>query len=385
MPHEVTGILRDMVRQPSTYPPGDTSALCAWLASELRACGYEVRVLSRTPGLDNVVARLAAKSGDKSPVLAFNCHVDTVAPGEGWITDPYALTPAAGGMLAGLGAVNCKGTAATHLWLAREIARVGGPLAGSVVFSFVGDEERLGPDGTQYLAERGVLAPDMLVMAAPTANKLIVEERGVLWAELKTRGRAAHAGDPDAGDSAIARMLRMLAHLSRDMGRHLEGRKEASHRSTINVGTIAGGVNTNVVPERCSATIDRRLLPQSETVSGALEELRASLRGAGEPEALWSLELITGTDGFRMSPGQPLVAAFSAAVREATGEDACFVTPVGASDARFLAAGGAQIVIFGPGDDRQGHAANESMNEAQLVAACAIQRGVARRVLGLAS
>jgi acetylornithine deacetylase/succinyl-diaminopimelate desuccinylase-like protein len=225
----------------------------------------------------------------------------------------------------------------------------------------------------------------MLVVAAPTANKLIVEERGVMWAELKTTGRAAHAGDPDAGDNAIARMLRLLAHLGADMAARLAGRSEGSHRSTISVGTIAGGVNTNVVPERCSATIDRRLLPQSETVEGALAELRQSLIGAGEAEACWSLKLITGTNGFRMSPTQPLVAAFSEAVREATGGDAAFVTPIGASDARFLASGGAQIVIFGPGDDRQGHAANESMDEAQLLAACAIQRSVAHRVLGLAS
>lgn len=381
MPHEVTGILQDLVRRPSTYPPGDTSAPCAWLASQLRACGYDVRTFSRAAGIDNVVARMGAGA----PVLAFNCHIDTVSPGEGWATDPYALTAKPGGMLSGLGAVNCKGTAATQLWLAREIARRGGPLKGSVVFSFVGDEERLGPDGTQYLAECGALAPDMLVMAAPTGNKLIVEERGVMWAELKTTGRAAHAGDPDAGDNAIARMMRLLAHLSHDMSQRLLGRSEASHRSTLNIGTIAGGANTNVVPDRCVATLDRRLLPQSETVAGALEELRMSLRGAGEPETLWSLKLITGTNGFRMSPEQALVAAFRQAVQDATGQAAVFVTPIGASDARFLAAGGAQIVIFGPGDDRQGHAANETMDEMQLLDACAIQRGVVERVVGLAA
>ena len=381
MPHEVTGILQDLVRRPSTYPPGDTSAPCAWLCTQLEACGYAVRTLSRTPGVDNVVAQM----GPGAPVLAFNCHLDTVAPGEGWTSDPFTLSEKPDGMLSGLGAVNCKGTAATQLWLAREIARRGGPLKGSVVFSFVGDEERLGPDGTQYLADCGALAPDMLVMAAPTGNKLIVEERGVMWAELKTLGRAAHAGDPDAGDNAIARMMRLLARLSHDMSKRLDGRIESSHRSTLNIGTIVGGTNTNVVPERCTATLDRRLLPQSETVSGALEELRASLKGAGEDNAMWSLELITGTNGFRMSPDQALVAAFSQAVQETTGNAAAFVTPIGASDARFLAAGGAQIVIFGPGDDRQGHTANEAMNETQLLEACAIQRGVVERILGLAA
>jgi acetylornithine deacetylase/succinyl-diaminopimelate desuccinylase-like protein len=56
--------------------------------------------------------------------------------------------------------------------------------------------------------------------------------------------------------------------------------------------------------------------------------------------------------------------------------------PVGASDARFLSDSGAQIVIFGPGDDRQGHSANETVLESELEAACAIQYAVVRRLLG---
>jgi acetylornithine deacetylase/succinyl-diaminopimelate desuccinylase-like protein len=94
---------------------------------------------------------------------------------------------------------------------------------------------------------------------------------------------------------------------------------------------------------------------------------------------------MTGTNGFRMSPEQPLVAAFGAAVRRASGRAPEFRVPVGASDARFLSDSGAQIVIFGPGDDRQGHAANEAIDEAELMSACEIQLEVVRELLGLPS
>ena len=251
------------------------------------------------------------------------------------------------------------------------------------MFSFVGDEERLGPDGTQFLADAGLFKPDMLVMAAPTSNTLMVEERGVLWASLVTHGRAAHAGDPAAGDSAIARMLRLLAALERGLARALADRTLGTHRSTLNVGTIAGGSNTNVVPSRCEATLDRRLLPGEEHIDGAMVEMQEILAAAGEPPGTWELARITGTNGFRMSPDQPLVAAFAAAVRAVTGEAAQFRTPVGASDARFLADSGAQIVVFGPGDDREGHAANESVDEHALIDACAIQWQVVRDLLGV--
>ena len=376
--HEVTQLLAELVARPSITPPGSTSAISAFIADELGATGFTVGTHARASGVDNVVARL----GEGAPILAFNSHVDTVAPGSGWVTDPYLLSPKGEGRYAGLGAVNCKGSAATQLWVARAVARAGGPVRGTLVLSFVGDEERLGPDGTQYLAEAGLLKPDMLVMAAPTSNTLMVEERGVLWARLTASGRAAHAGDPAAGDSAILRMTRLITHLQREMAGRLTGRTHGAHRSTLNIGTIAGGANTNVVPDHCAITLDRRLLPQDESIEPAMLELRQILEDAGEPAGSWLLERITGTNGFCMSPEQPLVRAFGGAVLTATGRAAEFRVPVGASDARFLSDSGAQIVIFGPGDDRQGHAANETVDESALVEACAIQHEVVRELLG---
>jgi len=376
--HEVTRLLAELVARSSITPPGDTSAVCAFIAQTLREAGYSVGVHARSAGVDNVVASM----GSGAPVLAFNSHIDTVAPDTGWNTDPFTLMATGGGRYAGLGAVNCKGSAATQLWLAQQVAAAGGPVRGTLVFTFAGDEERLGPDGTQYLAEAGLFKPDMLVMAAPTSNTLMVEERGVLWARLTTRGRAAHAGDPTAGDNAIERMARLLAHLRSVLGARLVTRTLGAHHSTLNVGTISGGANTNVVPALCTVTLDRRLLPRDENITSAMEEMREVLASAAEPVGSWQLERMNGTNGFRMSPDQPLVAAFATAVQKATGRAAEFRVPVGASDARFLSDSGAQIVIFGPGDDRQGHAANETIDETELLGACEIQREVVRELLG---
>ncbi len=378
---EVTQLLTELVARPSTTPPGSTTAICGFIAATLRDAGYAVEIHSRAPGVDNVVARI----GSGAPVLAFNSHVDTVAPGSGWTSDPYLLTALPGGRHAGLGAVNCKGSAAAQLWVAQAVARAGGPARGSLVFSFAGDEERLGPDGTQFLAEAGYLKPDLLVMAAPTSNTLMVEERGVLWARLTSHGHAAHAGDPSAGDNAIARMARLLTCLERFASDRLTHRRLGAHQSTLNIGTISGGANTNVVPDHCMVTLDRRLLPKEENIDGAMEELRNTLAAAAEPAASWQLERITGTNGFRMSPDQPLVRAFGAAVHKVSGRPPEFRVPVGASDARFLSDSGAQIVIFGPGDDREGHAANETVDASALQAACDIQLEVVRELLGLSA
>ena len=146
--------------------------------------------------------------------MALNCHIDTVDVGEraDWHTDPFKAKLQSG-MIYGLGANNCKGSTALHIWLGEEIMRAGGPKQGEIVFAFTGDEERLGPEGMAYLRELGALKPDILLAGGPTENNLIIEERGVSWVRITATSRAAHGGDPAAGDNAILRMIRLVEHL----------------------------------------------------------------------------------------------------------------------------------------------------------------------------
>lgn len=115
---------------------------------------------------------------------------------------------------------------AVQLWLAEEIARRGGPRRGTVTFTFVADEENLGPHGMAFLRQAGHVRPDVLILGAQTENQMIVAERGVLWARVATTGRAAHAGNPAAGDSAILRLARLLAALEANLVPALDARRD---------------------------------------------------------------------------------------------------------------------------------------------------------------
>jgi acetylornithine deacetylase/succinyl-diaminopimelate desuccinylase family protein len=312
----------------------------------------------------------------------FNAHADTVGVGERamWRTDPHKAA-VKDGLVFGLGAGNCKGSMAVQLWLAEEIARAGGPKRGTATFTFVGDEETLGPDGMAYLRERG-LKPDMLVLGAQTENQLITAERGVLWVALETRGKAAHAGAPDKGDNAILRMLRVVGRIQGTLDQRLAGRRDGAMASTINVGMIRGGHNTNVVPSACRVEIDRRLLP-GETVDAAYAEIEALVRDAQEPADSVAIERLRGTNGFRAPVDGALVQAFAGAIQAASGKPPQFLNATGVSDGRYFADDGIEIVNFGPGSGDQGHAANESVPVDQMVAAAHIQRDLVARLLGL--
>ena len=143
------------------------------------------------------------------------------------------------------------------------------------------------------------------MLGSPTENQLIVEERGILWLEIESAGRAAHGGDPTAGDNAILRMMRLLERLSAEMTPTLAARRRGEKVSTMNIGTLHGGENPNVVPDRCTARIDRRLLPD-EPVEAAVAEMEAVLAGAGEPEGSYTVRRLVGTDGFSAPLRRPL-------------------------------------------------------------------------------
>jgi succinyl-diaminopimelate desuccinylase len=377
---QVMNLLSRLVAIPSCYPPGDTRDVCAFIAQALSGWGYTTRILSREPTIANVVATM----GEGRPQLAFNCHIDTVGVEDAaaWQSDPFAVD-VRHGRVYGVGANNCKGPAASQLWVAERIARRGGPAAGSVVFTFVGDEEALGPNGTAFLRDEKHIAPDMLVVGAQTENSLITRERGVTWIEVVAYGKAAHAGQPAGGDNAIMRMARLLYHLETSLSPVLAARGADGLQSTLNVGTIRGGTNINVVPSHCAAAIDRRLLPVSENIDTAIQEIRTLLAGAGEPEGSFAVRRLTGTNGFSAPQNGPLVAAFTAAIQSVTGRTARFVDSVGAFDGRFFADDGIEIVNFGPGEGHEGHKNNESLPVDQLTESALIQLCMIENLLGL--
>lgn len=368
MREELFALLADLVAIPSTYPPGDTTSIAAHCEALLLP-EYQTEIV----GKGNLVARM----GSGRPSVVFNAHADTVDAGDraAWRTDPFKAT-LIDGRVYGLGACNCKSSMAVHLWLAREIARRGGPQRGEIVFTFVGDEESLGAGGLAHLRKSRVIAPDTLVVAAQTRNRLVLEERGVMWVRVTTRGKAAHAGAPHTGDSAILRMQNVIAGLSA-----IEQRASPSgQKSTLSIGRIRGGERVNVVPDQCVIELDRRILPQDE-FDFCVEEIRKTALAAGAS----AVELLTGTPGFSAPRDGPGVKAFSEAIRSVTGKAPEPLSVVGASDARYFARDGIEILVTGPGDGADSHIPNEFVLLDELVEAARIQSEAATRLLELKS
>jgi acetylornithine deacetylase/succinyl-diaminopimelate desuccinylase-like protein len=103
--------------------------------------------------------------------------------------------------------------------------------------------------------------------------------------------------------------------------------------------------------------------------------------GVGEPKSLYTVEFLTGTNGFFAPENGRAVAAFEAAIKKHSGRKVKFLNATGVSDGRYYADAGIEIINFGPGSGAQGHAANESVPIDEMVAAAEIQLAVVSRLL----
>ena len=252
---------------------------------------------------------------------------------------------------------------------------------GEILFTFVGDEENLGSNGLAHLRQSGLVKPDLLICGAQTQLQAIFEERGVMWIEVLTKGMSAHAGEPEMGDNAINRMVRIINKLYSSLLPILRERRRGNLQSTLNIGIIEGGTNTNAVPDRCRMEIDRRLLPE-ENIDDALAEIKSIVAEAGEPTGSWQVSLKTGTRGFSSSSKSDFIKTFQDSIYEITGDGVRDVVAIGASDARYFVEDDIVLMTFGPGHAKDGHKTNEFVPLEELKMAALIQKSVIKRILG---
>src|SRR5207247_3156400 len=119
---------------------------------------------------------------------------------------------------------------------------------------------------------------DLAIVGEPTRLKVVTAHKGVLWLELETHGKAAHGARPELGRNAVHEMARIVDLLETAYAASLRRRRHSLlGHPTINVGSIAGGSQPNIVPDRCRISIDRRTIP-GETEARVRREIQSLLR-----------------------------------------------------------------------------------------------------------
>ena len=367
-----------MVATPSENPPGNEADVAALVAAYCDEIGLKTELHEGAPGRPSVVARW---EGGPGPTIDYCSHIDVVPAGDPrlWNDDPFSAR-IEGGTLHGRGSCDAKGPVAAALEAVDALRRSGWEPAGTLQLDLVADEEAMGFKGAGYLVEKGVSAPDAAIVGEPTSLRVVRAQRGACWFSISTKGAATHGSAPERGVSAIKHMAEIVLRLEDSL-------PDIAHPvlggPSINVGTIHGGAKVNIVPASCVIEVDRRSIPQ-ESRDDVLASIESAVERARErfPDLQADIEFSFYAAPFEVDSEAPLVRQCAAAVTEATGSPAELVGFRGASDARFLAEAGADVVVLGPGDIGLAHTAHESVELAEVEAAARAYALAFSRLLG---
>jgi acetylornithine deacetylase len=273
-----------------------------------------------------------------------------------------------GGVAAILGAVRALGdSGALHR------------LEGELIVAFVPSEED-GGQGTLAAIRAGATG-DMAIIPEPSGLDVVVAHAGATTFRLTVPGRAAHASRRTEGISALENLQTLVRALEADEVRRNEAETDPLMTAvglpypTI-IGTVSGGVWPSTVMDQVVAE-GRYGVRLGQTPEAAEDELRACIEEACATDPFLAehpaIVEITGArfGTARVASDHPLPVGLASVVEAVTGRrPAAIGVPYGADMRLFVNVGVTPCVMFGPGDVRLAHAANERVPLAE-VEACA--------------
>jgi succinyl-diaminopimelate desuccinylase len=354
---EQVKFLQELVRVPTDTPPGNNAPHAERTADLLQDMDITAEKHAvpdnevKAAGLQSITNLLVRRQYGPGKTVLLNAHGDVVPPGEGWTKDPYGGEIENGNIYGRATAVS-KCDFSTYTFALRALEAVAKPKAGTLELLFTYDEEFGGEVGPGWMLKHNLIKPDLMI-AAGFSYQVITAHNGCLQMEVTVHGKMAHAAIPDSGVDALQAAVKILNALyaQNTLYKQVTSKVEGITHPYLNVGTIEGGTNTNVIPGRVTFKLDRRMIPEENPA-----EVEATLRKvisdtASElPGISVDVKRILLANSMRPLPGNtPLVEAIQKHGGAVFGEAIpALGTPL-YTDVRLFSEAGIPGVIYGAG------------------------------------
>jgi glutamate carboxypeptidase len=323
-----------------------------------------IESIERLPAADDYGEhfRLRAFGGrsDSERTLLLLGHTDTVHPKGTLAQRPWRLDD---GRIYAPGVFDMKTSCAVALAALRALGALGIEPRRPVVLLLTCDEESGSHSGRAFVEEEARRADAVLVLEPPASGgRAKTARKGTGLFTLSVEGRAAHAGlEPEKGASAVLEIARQIDRVSSF------ARPELG--TTINVGTVQGGTNANVVAAAARAEIDVRFSTADEA-----RRIEDALRGLSPFDERTRVRLSGGINRPPLERTEAVAGLYERARRVASAFDFELgeASVGGASDGNFAAACGAPV-LDGLGVEGDGaHAAHEHIIADRVAFRCAL-------------
>ncbi len=259
------------LESPSQVPESQ-QAVIALLASKFRDVGFRCRHLAgkASGGQLLAVPRDHQRGNPKQLLLG---HCDTV-----WPTGTLEKMPVQSrdGRLHGPGVYDMKGGLVQAIFALQAIRELGLAPRVTPLFFINTDEEIGSPESANHIVRLAKVVNRTFVMEPSLGpqGRLKTARKGVGRFVIRVLGKAAHAGlDPEKGISAILELSHVVQTLF--------AMNDPQRGTTVNVGTIDGGMRPNVVAPESRAEVDVRVQTQhdAEEVEQAIYAIEPTVPG----------------------------------------------------------------------------------------------------------
>jgi succinyl-diaminopimelate desuccinylase len=394
-------LAKDLISIPTVNPPGLNYEECVrFLAGKLKEIGLNVEYV-RVPneklpelapqgsGLPRVNLIASHTFDESGPTLHFNGHYDVVPATGSWSTDPFEPV-VKDGKLYGRGSSDMKGGIASMMVAIKALIDLDLNLNGELSISAVCDEETGGFAGSGFIVNEKLVEADYCVVGEPSGVRNILNaHKGALWVEITTFGKSAHASTPWLGVNAFEKMVKIVNEIDRELGPRVESKISkfptvllGGNRASIMVGGVVNcGRAANMVPDRCTLTVDRRFIPE-EKVEDVKDEFSSLLQKLQREDPELRYQLKFGEINACSTPKDShLCRTLNESVKKVTASKPSITMCPGTLDMRYFAGAGIQTVAYGPGLMELSHIENEYVLIDDLIAAAKIYALTALKLL----
>ncbi len=349
--------LQSLLRISSSNPPGNEHEVTKAFVERCKMNDLPYKVTNLGNNRSNFEVTLKGSEGKH---LFFCGHMDTVSPGEAeWDYAPFS-GEIISNKIYGRGASDMKsGLAAMFLAVESIFLEKITPLP-TITFLATAGEEVDSCGARAFLDENEDRTIDALVIGEPTNEKIVVGHKGALWLEITAFGKTAHGSMPDHGINAVDHMVHVINELSA-LKLNWKIANEPLGSSSLAVTMIEGGIQTNVIPDRCTIRVDIRTVPPQDHEK-LINELNNKLDKLIENHQLheYKVTKILDRPSIITSSSTSLIQCALAIKGEAA--DQCFGVSYYTDGAVLNPRSEIPTLIYGPGDEKLAHQPNESVS-----------------------
>jgi succinyl-diaminopimelate desuccinylase len=295
---ESVQFLQSLIQVNSVNPQGNEKRVAEAIQAFLGTSNLQVEVDDLGNNRANLFVTYPNVTDDK--YLVYSGHFDTVPTGKvDWEHDPFS-GKIVDNKVYGRGTTDMKSGVAAMVLALKYLERAGVKLNGKLQFVGTAGEEVDGYGAKTVVKKGQIDKATALVISEPSENQLFNAHKGCLWLEITTYGKTAHGSMPDQGINAILTMNELINTLQTyefDYTPH-----PVLGNPTINIGTIEGGVKTNVVPDQCKLTLDIRTVPGQDNqsilkdIENMLQEISMRSQSTFQIKVINSMESVSTSE-----------------------------------------------------------------------------------------